>query len=831
MASFHFETSFWSPKQPEQPLPDFTTGFQVLHRKLNQSKVENDEIIQFFKDRIAVEEQYASRLGQTRTLRSSGFDSDDGATLKSCFQLLKQSNLQQSEQHNALTNSLTTTVLQPLVQFQDDYKLRVNTSRQALESSIRQLDSLAKEAERAKQVYHRRCREANLAEEQALNKVATTVNNNTQASTSPTSSEQSNTENSIKTNSNDSDSGTGNSDNHSSSASGSGESIQLGNQVLTRMKYDQLIQEMHQSIPMQDYRVPILGKYQNTSTGENIARWLQQHLPQCKDSPAMADVVGQQLIQPYGVLRLVGQRGNKFIASPSSFYQWRGMATTVGDDENNSVSATGGPLNLGGFFERKTATSSISGEEPHKRARSEAERADEAYQTAIKRVDQMRMVIEESLFAHFAEMEQVEIQRINTIKQAFTEYTSSLSTCLPVDKSMIEELIANQESLKPDQDIQYIVQQYYVGGYSPKPILYENFYHGIAHDQIFGVPLTELAKHGAEKVPTFVKRLLDAIEEGSKDIDSEKKKTLWSTRVPLDQVHSLRTDINISTDRVTMELLLQHDAGLLVALLRLYFLELPQCLFTFELYDAAHALYSNSGQDTSLLLLPVSNLIASLPAPHFETLRLLMEHVNRYVKENDVPEETITIISQSLASVLVRSNRESLTTMTSRIPTQLTYDMIKHYNDIFSDTTLKAHADSEKRRQARPLIVNEATDYATSDPTGKKRGGLMSFMRASVEDPKWSLGVFKGNNNQQESQHTTPTTNAKHTFTPSTITHESPPLLPQKDIILPPPTEVMFDVADHVTRKPKDSTTTTTDAILDDIDADNDDLDPFFDDD
>jgi hypothetical protein len=397
MAAFHFETSFWSQKQPEQPLPDFTTGFQVLHRKLNQSKVENDEIIQFFKDRIAVEEQYANRLSQTRTLRTSGFDGDDGATLKSCFQLLKQSNQQQSDQHAALTDSLTTTVLKPLVQFQDEYKLRVSTSKQALESSIRQLDGLAKEADRAKQVYHRRCREANVAEEQALNKAATANINNGPISPT-TESEQTNNNNS---NNSDNDNGNSNSSSPSSVGSGGGESIQLGNQVLTRPEYEQLIHNMHQSIPMQDYRVPILGKYQNTSTGENIARWLQQHLPQCKDSPAMADVVGQQLIQPYGALRLVGQRGNKFIASPSSFYQWRGLANVGGDDDNNSVSATGGgTLNLGGFFERKSATATttmISGEEPHKKARSEAERADEAYQTAIKRVDQMRMIIEESL--------------------------------------------------------------------------------------------------------------------------------------------------------------------------------------------------------------------------------------------------------------------------------------------------------------------------------------------------------------------------------------------------------------------------------------------------
>jgi hypothetical protein len=278
------------------------------------------------------------------------------------------------------------------VQFQDDYKLRVSTSKQALESSIRQLDGLAKEAERAKQVYHRRCREANVAEEQALNKAATANNNS--GPISPTADSE-------QTNSSSSDNDHGNSNSSSPSSVGGGESIQLGNQVLTKPEYEQIIHNMHQSIPIQDYRVPILGKYQNTSTGENIARWLQQHLPQCKDSPAMADVVGQQLIQPYGALRLVGQRGNKFIASPSSFYQWRGLANVGGDDDNNSVSATGGgALNLGGFFERKSATATttmISGEEPHKKARSEAERADEAYQTAIKRVDQMRMIIEESL--------------------------------------------------------------------------------------------------------------------------------------------------------------------------------------------------------------------------------------------------------------------------------------------------------------------------------------------------------------------------------------------------------------------------------------------------
>jgi hypothetical protein len=41
------------------------------------------------------------------------------------------------------------------------------------------------------------------------------------------------------------------------------------------------------------------------------------------------------------------------------------------------------------------------------------------------------------------------------------------------------------------------------------------FFLSFIVDQIFGVPLTELARHGTEHVPTFIKRLLDAIVQGN----------------------------------------------------------------------------------------------------------------------------------------------------------------------------------------------------------------------------------------------------------------------------------------------------------------------------
>ena len=117
---------------------------------------------------------------------------------------------------------------------------------------------------------------------------------------------------------------------------------------------------------------------------------------------------------------------------------------------------------------------------------------------------------------------------------AIASFSLCLSEMLPGDKAIVDEMLAYQESLKPEQDIQYIVEQYCVSSFSPKPILYESQSHGVAEgtfkrckkwrwteclslDQIFGVRLDELGKMTDDKVPKFVHCLLEAISESKGD--------------------------------------------------------------------------------------------------------------------------------------------------------------------------------------------------------------------------------------------------------------------------------------------------------------------------
>ncbi|KAG2237228.1 hypothetical protein INT48_006632 [Thamnidium elegans] len=785
----HFKTTFWSQKQPELTLPDFQTGYSVLHQKLGQSKCENEELVSFFKERIAIEEGYANKLCEQGKLqlKPGGFGRDEGAGLVKCFSQLKETSRRIGEQHKTTANAVQSHVLTPLQEFHEDYKRNVSHSKQAVDSMLKQFDGLVKEAEKSRHVYHRKCKDADKAEELAVKHAANVTTGDEKSITPPPPPPAPLPPSQEDTNMNT--------------------KIQLGNQIMLQTELDGLVRRMRQEITMGDHRVPILGTYKNTSTGEDIAIWLQQHLAQCKDSPAMADVVGQQLIQPYHILRLIGQRGNKFTASANSYYQWR----VAGDEDTSSIASSTTEATyaaLGGLMEKITiapplVTNTTPPEEPHKKSRREAEKADQAYRASVLKLDQMRMAIEEAMFAHLTEMEQVELERIQKLKEFISSFIASMSVVIPQDKLVIEEMMVFQESLKPDQDIQFIVQQYAVASFSPKAILYDNYYHGTCHDQVFGVPLEELGKQTQDNVPRFISILLQVIDKSIDTItDAEEKKKVWSTPCALDRVHATCIELNMGSDLLNLEMVQKYEPQLLVAVLRYFLLELPECLMTYEFYDPVEALLGGNDNE-ELRLASFSNLIATLPRAHFASLSAIFENITRFVSKVDASEETVHSICQSLGPVILRSRIDSFTVMNSKVPVKFVHELIKHSKEIFSESTVKLHAESEKRRLARPIVA------PSEDARSEKRATrLMSFMRPTIhtaeELNKWTMhsmmGVFQRNTSQsspteQQQQHTA--SRSVPLAFGSTIT-ESPPSSPRisaaADEIVQ---ETMFD-GDHI---------------------------------
>lgn len=70
---------------------------------------------------------------------------------------------------------------------------------------------------------------------------------------------------------------------------------------------------------------------------------------------------------------------------------------------------------------------------------------------------------------------------------------------------------------------------------------------------------------------------------------------MWTADLLLDRAHEARERLNTPTSSLApaTETFERYDVLVLASLLRLYFMELPECLLTFELYDPIKQLYTN----------------------------------------------------------------------------------------------------------------------------------------------------------------------------------------------------------------------------------------------
>ncbi|KAI8640165.1 Rho GTPase activation protein [Parasitella parasitica] len=193
---------------------------------------------------------------------------------------------------------------------------------------------------------------------------------------------------------------------------------------------------------------------------------------------------------------------------------------------------------------------------------------------------------------------------------------------------------------------------------------------------------------------------------------------------------------------------------LLASLLRLYLLELPECLFTFELYEPCKLLYSNKDQDKDSRLMSISKLLATLPTANYHTAMKLLGHFHKLVKQITSDSQfTLSSLAKSFSYIFLRPQIESKISIHERHPQRLLYDLIENFDTIFTQESHRA----QRKNSTRPSIIitkKEATipkkanslDEGSTASASKRTSTssinvtrrtsiLSSFMRSSQSTP------------------------------------------------------------------------------------------------
>jgi hypothetical protein len=276
------------------------------------------------------------------------------------------------------------------------------------------------------------------------------------------------------------------------------EPIDIGDQMYTPENVKQLLTHMLQTIKIGELKVPILGTYQNISSGADITEYIQKNMQ--ADNVSYAEKVGQDLVH-YGFLRLVGNVGSTFANSSKMSYQWRpkvfkitglpekklplGRAGTLGIDSADFPVGAVGEI-LSGW---NPLNNPFPNETPAERLRREARESDERYKASVRKLDSLRCNLEEAMVDHLKFMERCELDRLKAIKSVILDFSGALSNVLPSLQSTVDKMMLFQETVQPLGDLRYLLENYQTGPFIPRVVTYENYYNsvdGMLRSEIIG---------------------------------------------------------------------------------------------------------------------------------------------------------------------------------------------------------------------------------------------------------------------------------------------------------------------------------------------------------
>jgi Domain found in Dishevelled, Egl-10, and Pleckstrin (DEP) len=278
------------------------------------------------------------------------------------------------------------------------------------------------------------------------------------------------------------------------------EQYEIGDRTYPLDQVKKVLTHMLENIPMGEAKVPILGTYQNVSTGTAIVEYIQKHM----DAPTIniAESIGQDLVGN-GFLRLVGAVGNTFANSSKMNYQWRprvfqltGIPERKKTLERSSTTLSNGDApdspsigSVGDYLANwNPLNNPYPNETPADRLRREANEADERYKAAVRKLDFMRCSLEESVMDHLKFMERCELDRLKAIKAVILDFSGAISNVIPSLQSTVDRMMLYQETVQPLGDLRYLLENYRTGGYAPKVQIYENYYNNAD-----GTPTTYIA--------------------------------------------------------------------------------------------------------------------------------------------------------------------------------------------------------------------------------------------------------------------------------------------------------------------------------------------------
>uniref|UniRef100_A0A3Q3XFZ8 Uncharacterized protein n=1 Tax=Mola mola TaxID=94237 RepID=A0A3Q3XFZ8_MOLML len=172
---------------------------------------------------------------------------------------------------------------------------------------------------------------------------------------------------------------------------------------------------------------------------------------------------------------------------------------------------------------------------------------------------------------------------------------------------------------------------------------------------VFGVKISTVTKRERSKVPYIVRQCLEEIERrGMEEVG------IYRVSGVATDIQSLKTAFDTNHKDVSV-MMSEMDVNAIAGTLKLYFRELPEPLFTDELYSnfVGGITLSDSVAKESCML----NLLLSLPEPNLVTFLFLLDHLKRVAEKESINKMSLHNLATVFGPTLLRPSEKD-----SKIP-------------------------------------------------------------------------------------------------------------------------------------------------------------------
>ncbi|KAL5615496.1 hypothetical protein BROUX41_005541 [Berkeleyomyces rouxiae] len=694
-----FTDSFWSA--------DYASGLQVLFTKLEQGTAENRQILTIARMRAEAEELYSAKLGDIAVAAekiNGGFSRDDGATMRKAYEGVRGNMEDGARTHKRMAQSIRDLVVVPFSRWCDAHDSRVQECQDELQTRVKAHEAQVETVKKLRSNYFNKCRLVEDLEEE--NKLAFQDPETSPKSQIPEIKVIENKE--IK--------------------DAVEEAVyEIGDDVYHTEQLKKILSHALTHVKLGETKVPILGTYPNTTCGSDIVEYLHKHMN--TTSVSQAERIGQDLVTN-GFLRLVGNVGNTFANSSKLFYQWRSKAFEIagvpekklpfirafslpatGSDDGTSSPVVGAVSEyLSGW---NVLNNAHPGETPGDKMRREARESDDKYRAGVRRLDDLRCDLEEAIMVYLKFLERCELDRLKALKTVLLDFSGAIGNVIPALQSTIDNMMLFQETIQPNNDLRYLLENYRTGSFIPRVVVYENYYNKIG-DQIFGIDLEARARADKKRVPLIITTILTYLDLHYPDLEGdEARRGVWLADVPLAATHKLRNRLN-DGKVIGPEVFADFDIPTVASLLRLYLLELPDSLVSSHVYEIIRTVYNTpTSEGTEIARIPVlQQTLSQLRLTNIATLDACMNHFTRLIDLTSADETYITALATSLAPCILRPRVETSLTMEERHSYRLVRDLFAYKDAIFSElkrmATQNNSTSSASVLRPRAISTNES---------------------------------------------------------------------------------------------------------------------------